>query len=245
MWAAVFYGGSKRKGCLSGACAAIRRRCAGAWLPAPDSCAGICWPASLDSAFSGVDTAFYLVHSMNSGDGFEATRRPAPPTSPMARKPECAASSIWARWPPAGISPHMRSRLETGNILRSGAIPVLEFQASVIIGSGSASFELIRALVERLPVMITPLGQHCRTTHRHRRCHRVPHRGDPRAAAGECHRPNRRERCHFVCRADARIRPPAKTTPLVYTCSVPEPILIQPLADADHTGVCIHRPVPD
>ena len=54
------------------------------------------------------------------------------------------------------LSPHMRSRLETGNILRSGAIPVLEFQASVIIGSGSASFELIRALVERLPVMITP-----------------------------------------------------------------------------------------
>ena len=54
------------------------------------------------------------------------------------------------------LSPHMRSRLETGNILRSGAIPALEFQASVIIGSGSASFELIRALVERLPVMITP-----------------------------------------------------------------------------------------
>ena len=50
----------------------------------------------------------------------------------------------------------MRSRLETGNILRSSAIPVLEFQASVIIGSGSASFELIRALVERLPVMVTP-----------------------------------------------------------------------------------------
>jgi uncharacterized protein YbjT (DUF2867 family) len=54
------------------------------------------------------------------------------------------------------LSPHMRSRVETGNILRSTSIPVLEFQASVIIGSGSASFEIIRALVERLPVMITP-----------------------------------------------------------------------------------------
>jgi len=54
------------------------------------------------------------------------------------------------------LSPHLRSRAETGNILRSSGIPVIEFQASIIIGSGSASFELIRALVERLPVMITP-----------------------------------------------------------------------------------------
>ena len=50
----------------------------------------------------------------------------------------------------------MRSRIETGNILRSSGIPVIEFQASIVIGSGSASFEMIRALVERLPVMITP-----------------------------------------------------------------------------------------
>ena len=54
------------------------------------------------------------------------------------------------------LSPHMRSRAETGNILRSSGIPVIEFQASIVIGSGSASFEMIRALVERLPVMITP-----------------------------------------------------------------------------------------
>jgi uncharacterized protein YbjT (DUF2867 family) len=51
----------------------------------------------------------------------------------------------------------MRSRAETGNILRSSGIPVIEFQASIVIGSGSASFEMIRALVERLPIMITPL----------------------------------------------------------------------------------------
>ncbi len=54
------------------------------------------------------------------------------------------------------LSPHMRSRTATGNILRSSGIPVIEFQASIIIGSGSASFEMIRALVERLPVMVTP-----------------------------------------------------------------------------------------
>jgi hypothetical protein len=50
----------------------------------------------------------------------------------------------------------MRSRAETGNILRSSGVPVVEFQASIVIGSGSASFELIRSLVERLPVMVTP-----------------------------------------------------------------------------------------
>jgi uncharacterized protein YbjT (DUF2867 family) len=50
----------------------------------------------------------------------------------------------------------MRSRLEVGDILRTAGMPVIEFRASIVIGSGSASFEMIRALVERLPVMITP-----------------------------------------------------------------------------------------
>ena len=61
------------------------------------------------------------------------------------------------RWPTATTS-HLicAAALETGNILRSSGVPVVEFQASIVIGSGSASFELIRALVERLPVMITP-----------------------------------------------------------------------------------------
>ncbi len=50
----------------------------------------------------------------------------------------------------------MRSRAETGNVLRASGVPVIELQASIVIGSGSASFEMMRALVERLPVMITP-----------------------------------------------------------------------------------------
>ena len=54
----------------------------------------------------------------------------------------------------------MRSRLETGNILRASGVPVVELRASIVIGSGSASFELIRALVERLPVMVTPRWVH-------------------------------------------------------------------------------------
>jgi uncharacterized protein YbjT (DUF2867 family) len=58
------------------------------------------------------------------------------------------------------LSPHMRSRLEVGNILRASGVPVVELRASIVIGSGSASFELIRALVERLPVMVTPRWVH-------------------------------------------------------------------------------------
>ena len=115
-------------------------------------------PASLDSAFSGVDTAFYLVHSMNSGPGFETNEAASAANFALAANNAGVRRIIYLGALASGghLSPHMRSRLDTGNILRSGHIPALEFQASVIIGSGSASFELIRALVERLPVMVTP-----------------------------------------------------------------------------------------
>ena len=115
-------------------------------------------PASLDPAFSGVDTAFYLVHSMNSGPTFEADETTAATNFAEAAMKAGVRRVIYlgALAAEGDLSPHMRSRVETGNILRSTSVPVLEFQASVIIGSGSASFEIIRALVERLPVMITP-----------------------------------------------------------------------------------------
>ena len=202
-------------------------------------------PASLDSAFSGVDTAFYLVHSMNSGAGFEANEAASAANSPGGKQGRSAPHHLSGALARRHLSPHMRSRLETGNILRSGAIPALEFQASVIIGSGSASFELIRALVERLPVMITPRW------------------------VNTASQPIGIEDVIEYLIAGIRVPLPESVTvqiggsdvtsyvglmrefarqrklPLVYTCSVPEPILIQPLADADHTGVCIHRPPPD
>ena len=56
----------------------------------------------------------------------------------------------------ASLSPHLRSRAETGRHLRAAGVPVVEFRASIVIGAGSLSFEMIRALVERLPVMICP-----------------------------------------------------------------------------------------
>jgi uncharacterized protein YbjT (DUF2867 family) len=114
-------------------------------------------PASLAAAFRGVDTAFYLVHSMHGGGGFEAQEREAAANFARAARGAGVRRIIYLGGLAHGeLSPHMRSRAETGDILRSSGIPVVELQASIVIGSGSASFEMIRALVERLPVMITP-----------------------------------------------------------------------------------------
>src|SRR4051812_32929566 len=119
-------------------------------------------PASLGPAFAGVETAYYLVHAMRSGREFESLESEAARNFARAAR-EAGVSRIIFLGGLAhgsGLSPHMRSRLETGNILRASGIPVLELRASIVIGSGSASFELIRALVERLPVMVTPRWVH-------------------------------------------------------------------------------------
>ena len=125
-------------------------------------------------------------------------------------KPESGASFTSAAWRNGDdLSPHMRSRAETGNILRSSGIPVIEFRASIVIGSGSASFEMIRALVERLPVMITP-----RWVNTAAQPIAIEDVIEYLAAASSCrfeerHDRNRGERRHFVCRDHARIRPTA------------------------------------
>jgi len=121
-------------------------------------------PAFLGMAFSGVDTAFYLVHSMKAGDRFEADERAAASNFAAAARDAGVRRIIYLGGLAhasrvahgAELSRHMRSRAETGNILRSSGVPVIELQASIVIGSGSASFEMMRALVERLPVMLTP-----------------------------------------------------------------------------------------
>jgi len=119
-------------------------------------------PASLGPALAGVDTAFYLVHSMQAGPEFEGREREAVTNFALAARHAGVRRIIYLGGLGQGdaLSPHMRSRAETGNILRASGIPVIELQASIVIGSGSASFELIRALVERLPVMITPRWVH-------------------------------------------------------------------------------------
>jgi uncharacterized protein YbjT (DUF2867 family) len=116
-------------------------------------------PASLDRALAGIDVAFYLVHSMGAhGDYREKDRVAARHFGEAARRAG-VRRIVYLGGLATGaeaLSPHLRSRLETGEVLRASGVPVVEFRASVVIGSGSLSFELIRALVERLPIMICP-----------------------------------------------------------------------------------------
>lgn len=115
--------------------------------------------ASLDAAFRGVGAAYYLVHSLGAADDFEARDRRAARNFAAAARAAGVQRIIYLGGLGADrpdLSPHLRSRHEVGNILRASGVPVIELRASIIIGSGSLSFEMIRALVERLPVMITP-----------------------------------------------------------------------------------------
>ena len=114
---------------------------------------------SLDAALRGVTAAYYLVHSMGSSGSFEAADREAARNFGQAAKAAGVGRIIYLGGLGSDdtvLSPHLRSRQEVGRILRESSVPVLEFRASIVIGSGSLSFEMIRSLVERLPVMITP-----------------------------------------------------------------------------------------
>ncbi len=116
-------------------------------------------PGSLDAGFEGVDTAYYLIHSMGSGADFQRADRQAAANFAAAARRAGVRRIIYLGGlgnPKHGLSTHLESRQETGRVLRESGVEVIEFRASIILGSGSLSFELIRALVERLPVMICP-----------------------------------------------------------------------------------------
>lgn len=115
-------------------------------------------PDRLPPVPDGIDAAYYLLHSMGAGHGFEE------------REKSCAENFL--KWitssdckriiylgglvPEGSLSHHLQSRENVNRLLRSGSIPVTTLRASIIVGSGSASFEIIRDLVEKLPVMVTP-----------------------------------------------------------------------------------------
>lgn len=116
-------------------------------------------PESLPDALAGVDTAYYLIHSMGGGDGFEQKEADSARNFGAAARQAGVKRIIFLGGlsdDGLDLSPHMRSRHETGRILRESGVPTLEFRASIILGAGSLSFEMIRALVQRLPIMITP-----------------------------------------------------------------------------------------
>jgi uncharacterized protein YbjT (DUF2867 family) len=113
---------------------------------------------SLGPALAGVDTAYYLIHSMGSGSDFEDQDRTAARNFAAAARRAGVRRIIYLGGLGHGedLSPHLRSRHEVGDVLRESGVPVLELRASIVIGSESLSFEMIRSLVERLPVMIMP-----------------------------------------------------------------------------------------
>ncbi|MBM3778922.1 MAG: SDR family oxidoreductase [Actinobacteria bacterium] len=122
-------------------------------------CGDVTDPASLAAAFDGVEAAYYLVHSMGEASGFE--RREQEGACRFAAAARAAAVRRVIYLGGLGeeddhLSPHLRSRQEVGRILRESGVPTIELRASIVLGSGSLSFEMIRALTERLPVMITP-----------------------------------------------------------------------------------------
>ncbi|WP_405476526.1 SDR family oxidoreductase [Streptomyces canus] len=124
--------------------------------------------ASVARALAGVDVAYYLVHAMSSGKGFEETdRRAALIFAEQARIAGVRRIVHLSGLTPAGVpeqelSPHLRSRAEVARILLDSGVPTTVLRAAVVIGSGSASFEMLRYLTERLPVMITPSWVHTR-----------------------------------------------------------------------------------
>ena len=123
-------------------------------------CADVFDAASLQKAVQGCSAVFYLVHSMNpqTGDFAQADRTAASNMTIAAEKAGIKRIVYLAGLGDeiAGLSHHLQSRREVEDILNSGSVPVTVFRAAMIIGSGSASFEILRYLVERLPVMITP-----------------------------------------------------------------------------------------
>ncbi|MGE5806874.1 MAG: NmrA family NAD(P)-binding protein, partial [Ignavibacteria bacterium] len=115
--------------------------------------------ASLEKIFSGIESAYYLIHSMGSGNEFSETDIIAAENFARAAEKQGLKRIIYLGGLAASdkyLSKHLSSRLQTGEALRRFSIPVTEFRAGVIVGSGSLSFEMIRYLTERLPVMITP-----------------------------------------------------------------------------------------
>lgn len=116
-------------------------------------------PATLEAAFRGVDCVYYLVHSMGSGgDDFRHVEREC------ARNVARAAAASGCRRvvylggvaPKAHPSEHLASRLEVGEILRRGPVPTVELRAAMILGNGSVSWQIVRDLAVRLPLMIAP-----------------------------------------------------------------------------------------
>ena len=116
-------------------------------------------PDDIAAALSDTDVAYYLLHSLVEGQGFEDLEASMAQTFADAARTQGVQRIVYlgGLMPPTdALSPHLSSRLHVGEILRGSGVPTAELRAAVIIGSGSASFEMLRYLTERLPAMVTP-----------------------------------------------------------------------------------------
>lgn len=115
--------------------------------------------ASLNAALQGVEIAYYLVHSMANSRDFERQDSQAAENFGGAARQAGVRRLIYLGGLGADdheLSPHLRSRHEVGDLLRNSGVECIEFRSSLVIGNGSLSFDLLRALTDRLPIMICP-----------------------------------------------------------------------------------------
>jgi uncharacterized protein YbjT (DUF2867 family) len=116
--------------------------------------------SSLETALAGVQTAYYLIHSMSGSPDFEKDDRDAASNFAAAAHSAGVERIIYLGGlgddDDPRLSPHLRSRHEVGQILRESGVETIEFRASIIVGAGSLSFDLVKSLTDRLPVMICP-----------------------------------------------------------------------------------------
>jgi uncharacterized protein YbjT (DUF2867 family) len=142
----------------------------------PDKLADVTWrdrvevargdladPDSLTAAFDGTDVVYYLVHSMGSSADFVAAEAESARNVVAATKRAGVKRLVYlGGLHPSGVelSPHLRSRVAVGDILLESGIETVVLQAGIVIGSGSASFEMMRHLTNRLPAMTTPKWVH-------------------------------------------------------------------------------------
>ena len=130
------------------------------WAPQVEIVEGdVLAPATLPAALQGIDTAYYLIHAMAAGGDFRAHDLRAAGAFGRAAAAAGVRRIVYLGGlgdPDADLSEHLRSRQETGIALAEAGVPVTEFRAAVVVGSGSLGFEMIRYLTERLPVMVCP-----------------------------------------------------------------------------------------
>jgi uncharacterized protein YbjT (DUF2867 family) len=137
------------------------------WFPLVEVVRGdVTISSTLDAALEGVHTAYYLVHNMTHGHGYTELELESARLFAAAAARAGVEHIIYLSGladPEQHIAPHMRSRIETGRILREGQVPVTEFRAGVIAGSGSISFEMIRFMTELFPVVPGPIWMRNKT----------------------------------------------------------------------------------